>query len=475
MVNGIVANRIARWDGSHWHQLGDGVIWTANSDATAVFALTVWNDQIIAGGRFDTAGGQQAKSIARWDGASWSSVGNTLSWANVLALTVHGGELIAGGNFLVGANRPVARWDRSQWHPLGSGFDQFVHALISYNGELIAAGNFQNADGVQVNNIARWNGAVWNPLGQGANGRVSALAVYGADLIAAGAFTEVSGVQANQIARWDGSQWHPLGPGLSGNIESMDAHHSDLIVAVGGPNRLVRWNGSVWETFPSITGWPLSLTTFGSELFVGHANGGIASWTDCPPNPDTDGDGLTDADEINIYGTDPHNPDTDGDGLLDGVEVEMGCTDPLNPDTDGDGLSDGYEVNVLGTDPCYADTDGDGVPDGIDPLPLDPGVTQDFLESWLRDLADTISGFDLNQFTGPNANANKGRQNSLANRVRNASKAAADGDYASAIDLLQGVLEKIDGNESDADWIADSPQKSKLAAEIQLILALLHN
>lgn len=42
-------------------------------------------------------------------------------------------------------------------------------------------------------------------------------------------------------------------------------------------------------------------------------------------------------------------------------------------DTDGDGLSDAEEA-VLGTNPNNADTDGDGVPDGEDLGPLDPQV-----------------------------------------------------------------------------------------------------
>ncbi|MBI3495478.1 hypothetical protein HY065_02535 [Candidatus Berkelbacteria bacterium] len=47
-----------------------------------------------------------------------------------------------------------------------------------------------------------------------------------------------------------------------------------------------------------------------------------ASSTDCTGQTlDSDKDGLTDCEEINIYHTDPHNPDTDGDGLTDGVEV----------------------------------------------------------------------------------------------------------------------------------------------------------
>jgi hypothetical protein len=43
---------------------------------------------------------------------------------------------------------------------------------------------------------------------------------------------------------------------------------------------------------------------------------------------DEDGDGLSDEDEENIYGTDPLRADTDGDGCPDGWEVERGL-DPL--------------------------------------------------------------------------------------------------------------------------------------------------
>ncbi|MHA1347220.1 MAG: binary toxin-like calcium binding domain-containing protein [Candidatus Heimdallarchaeaceae archaeon] len=103
-----------------------------------------------------------------------------------------------------------------------------------------------------------------------------------------------------------------------------------------------------------------------------------------PNNPDTDGDGLSDGQEVNgiyvpeldvTYYTNPANPDTDGDGLFDGIEIagysvydpenffggEIFTSDPTNPDTDGDGLSDGLEA--LGSSPNDADSDGDGYTD----------------------------------------------------------------------------------------------------------------
>ena len=65
---------------------------------------------------------------------------------------------------------------------------------------------------------------------------------------------------------------------------------------------------------------------------------------------DNDGDGLPDRAEF-LFGTDPNNPDTDRDGISDGDEVNVYHTDPFKFDTDGDGFSDGDEVNVYHTDP----------------------------------------------------------------------------------------------------------------------------
>ena len=89
---------------------------------------------------------------------------------------------------------------------------------------------------------------------------------------------------------------------------------------------------------------------------------------------DSDNDGLADYYEDNMvsfgnmsFAPDKNNPDTDGDGLLDGEEIETVII-----------LStDGTKLTVMGkvhSDPTKADTDEDGWPDKFDADPLDPKV-----------------------------------------------------------------------------------------------------
>ncbi len=101
-------------------------------------------------------------------------------------------------------------------------------------------------------------------------------------------------------------------------------------------------------------------------------------------NPDTDGDTLTDYEELYISHTDATKydsvteglsdaeADSDGDRLSNREEIEY-ATDVQNPDTDNDTLTDYEEIVVYNTDPLKADTDGDTLKDGDEiALGLDP-------------------------------------------------------------------------------------------------------
>ncbi len=98
-----------------------------------------------------------------------------------------------------------------------------------------------------------------------------------------------------------------------------------------------------------------------------------------PNNPDSDGDTISDGDEVNIWLTDPTEADTDGDGINDGIEINSGygnpaqATDPRNNNTDGDAWDDGEEdINFNGqidgneSDPTRREDTGDFDEDGID-------------------------------------------------------------------------------------------------------------
>lgn len=95
--------------------------------------------------------------------------------------------------------------------------------------------------------------------------------------------------------------------------------------------------------------------------------------------------------------TDPVTWDTDRDDLGDGEEL-MGDSgwilDPTNPDCDGDGRRDGDEVITWRTDPTNPDTDGDGSDDFYDKDPLYNLVVQ-IKAYWVELLNGTSGNFFL--------------------------------------------------------------------------------
>lgn len=144
----------------------------------------------------------------------------------------------------------------------------------------------------------------------------------------------------------------------------------------------------------------------------------IGKFSDINPlSADTDGDGISDASEVNgsefRLPTDPTAADTDGDGLNDGVETGTGIfvsvndtgSSPLTPDTDGDGLTDSAEVlgnNPKGfkSDPNRNDTDGDGFSDKDEVLiGSNPSSSGDVPDTFHAELTNTSqlnpSGFDV--------------------------------------------------------------------------------
>ncbi|MFT4924430.1 MAG: hypothetical protein ACI8WB_000508, partial [Phenylobacterium sp.] len=81
------------------------------------------------------------------------------------------------------------------------------------------------------------------------------------------------------------------------------------------------------------------------------------------PLADADNDGLNNLAEFQA-GTDPTNTDTDGDTLSDFDEINLYQTNPVNTDSDGDRLPDNWELehhlNPVDSSDQFSDHDGDG-------------------------------------------------------------------------------------------------------------------
>ena len=102
-----------------------------------------------------------------------------------------------------------------------------------------------------------------------------------------------------------------------------------------------------------------------NSSYIGKLGAGRVNAYEALLSFDSDEDGLTDVDEINIYGTDPNNPDTDADGINDGAEISIYGTNPTKADTDEDGINDGDELAYWGSS-WNVDYDEDGLPNLLD-------------------------------------------------------------------------------------------------------------
>jgi len=107
-------------------------------------------------------------------------------------------------------------------------------------------------------------------------------------------------------------------------------------------------------------GWAVQVTMLNGSV--------ISRWvTSDPFDPDSDGDGLSDAQEANLR-FDPRDADGDDDQLNDFQEFNEIFSDGMKQDTDGDSLDDSLEYNFFRSSPVEKDTDGDQILDGTEIL-----------------------------------------------------------------------------------------------------------
>ena len=355
--------------------------------ATDVFAANVWDATVKPNGKIAVSGAftTPANGIAQFnsDGTPDTDFNNTTAGVpdtiyQKYVVATPDNDVIVGGHFTSPGQR-IARFtdagatDTGFIANVGSTLSSRVMALaVQADGKVLAGGGFTGhlvrfaADGTPDTTFNS------NVEAASLSGSVSAIATQAdGQVVIGGSFTsEVMfpwdpprPVTSDRLARLN-SATVPGAPVL----DSATAGDSSTDLAWTAPTSdggaaitdyEYRLDGSGDWTSLSTTGTSATVTgltngvTYSIEIrAVNEAgNGGSSNAVSVTPiNPDSDSDGVTDAQEA-INGTDPNKADTDGDGKNDGAE---GTTD-----SDNDGTIDALESSVT-------DTDNDGVPDEQD-------------------------------------------------------------------------------------------------------------
>tara|TARA_R110000737_G_scaffold120671_4_gene153009 strand:- start:25375 stop:26715 length:1341 start_codon:yes stop_codon:yes gene_type:complete len=220
-LNGNAAlDHIAKWDGTTYSAVGGTI-----GGAVPLIVLDVHQadlgsgNHLFAGGRFLTIGGGAALNVAEWDGTSWSAMDLGVTKVSGFAQVLHmtdwddgsGPALYVGGRFDIAGgtavSRNVAKWDGSSWSSMGDGFDGDVQELIVFNDgsgdALYALGNFSNSGPNVADGVAKWNGTKWEGVTTAVDGSIFTGIVYdtgeGNSLIIGGGFSNIDGVASNRV------------------------------------------------------------------------------------------------------------------------------------------------------------------------------------------------------------------------------------------------------------------------------------
>lgn len=203
-------NYLGFWNGTAWNQVGGGT----NDD---VEAMCTWDNALYIGGDFTTAGGITVNHICKWDGTNFSAVGSGFTSEMMMPCMVHSlcvydSSLYAGGMFshCGGSDmHNIAKWNGSTWSSIGDigeGMDyNVVSAMCVYNDQLFIGGNFGSCDNNSSNNIGVWNGNDWSTIGTGMNGNIRSFSVYHNKLYIGGSFTNAAGTTVSNIASYSTS------------------------------------------------------------------------------------------------------------------------------------------------------------------------------------------------------------------------------------------------------------------------------
>ncbi len=278
--------RIGKWNAaqSAWEPLGEGIYNFADGPVTALAVAA--NNDVIVGGDFTGVYNPGrvpvlTEHIARWNGSSWSALGQGLT------PNTRGGERVAGividnANriYVAGAiatavnangtsvNGPVVYWDGAQWRRIATAATPFIINALALDG----AGKIYMlyVVDVSIKLVDAWNGATWTTLVYKNRAPypsvIAASPKYATEyLYLGGAYTDfyspaiINNVQVANNALWNGMRWSDmLAYGAAGEVFAIAADNRGYPASLylggsftgveGTPaSNIARFDGTNWD------------------------------------------------------------------------------------------------------------------------------------------------------------------------------------------------------------------------------------
>jgi hypothetical protein len=322
-----VAN-VAKWNGSRWSALGDGVSDSAGAASNAaVYSIAIRGPQVYAGGRFDRAGSTETKNVALWQRSRWRGLqagvrgpSPTFQFWNpgdpgrVYSLAFVGSTLFVGGEFTEAGGTNVPGWPPVFAYPTNVIYlsNVFVEPVLTIDGPAVPfpfPGSTSFVGSIPVRNFAAWSGSSWAATDQ-FDGTVHKLLSVGENLYACGEFNNVNGITMSRIAKRSSptrggvlsridpavreglrnlgflsltnpaAYWAPLSTGFDGVPVTM-AIQGRSVFAAGDFARagdvpaisVAKWNGTAWCNLGDPAGNSLFGDPTGATI--------VANWDGC--------------------------------------------------------------------------------------------------------------------------------------------------------------------------------------------------
>jgi hypothetical protein len=253
----------------------DGRFWMAEFPRLNGIAAGLENRLMLFGTDLRRSGSRNQTTVAAWDGRTWSPATTNL--------TSTPSAVVSSGNYVWMAHVPstnkVTRVDSSRRSEVLTPVNGRITAMAADEDAVIIGGTFTAGTGSSATNVARWNGSDWVPLGRGVPYPVvKLLATNG--MVFAGVSQDTNRDAA--IWRWDGNVWNELGPIRRGGkvtVRDIIWHSGKLIAATtydmagatDDDGAVMSWSGSGWtnHTTPSLRGQAYALAVFRDELYTG--------------------------------------------------------------------------------------------------------------------------------------------------------------------------------------------------------------